>query len=148
MKRHVELKNPLLTTCYSDGSSSVGVTIDAVSVQRLCCELMLLLYEKSLQLTLRCGTKSRLVLTVGGANGSIKKSADDLFCVEFSSSQTECLLAFLLNWYRDTIAEVPHLDIELLGDKLLGRDCTLVVKAEESRAPLSPEEVQRLLKNS
>lgn len=147
MKRHLQLRHPFVTQRFDANSWAIRVQIESTAVAPLCCELMMLLFEKAEKLSLLFGHNHKLILAVTSEMSHATGDNEKAIPINLSRIDFEFLLGFLLSWYRDGIAEVNHVDIELRSDNASGNDCTLVIEAEISRPPMPSEEVERILKN-
>ena len=147
MKRHLQLRRCFSTQRFDARSWAIRVQIESTEVAQLCCELMLLLFEKAEKLSLLFEQNHKLTLAVTSEQSRTTGGNQNTIPVNLSRRDLELLLGFLLTWYRDGVAEVSHIDIELISDNASGKDCTLVVEANSSRPPLPAEEVERMLKN-
>ena len=146
MRRHLQLRNSFETQRFDERSWAVELAIVNSEVSSIICELTLLLYGRSDQLSLLFESKKKIVVSVAQSESAIIGSDDRFSSLSLNRNDAEFLLCFLLTWYRDGVAEVNHIDIELIGSQSDGKDCTLVVKAENSQAPLPGDEAERILR--
>jgi hypothetical protein len=145
MNRRLELRQSLETCRFDATNWAAELTVRSSEVTSLICELTLLIFGKSNQLTLSSAS-SDTVLAVSKENSSVEVRDTRRFLVSMSRNDLEFIVSYLLAWYRDGFAEVNHIDLELIGAEDCGRNCTLVVRAEASRYPMNGEEAQRMLR--
>jgi hypothetical protein len=145
MNRRLELRQSLETCRFDATNWAAELTVRSSEVTSLICELTLLIFGKSNQLTLSSAS-SDTVLAVSKENSSVEVRDTRRFLVSMSRNDLEFIVSYLLAWYRDGFAEVNHIDLELSGAEDCGRNCTLVVRAEASRYPMNGEEAQRMLR--
>ena len=145
MNRRLELRQSLETCRFDAINWAVELTVRSSEVTSLICELTLLIFGKSNQLTLSSAS-SDTVLAVSKEKSSVEVCDTRRFLVSMSRNDLEFIVCYLLAWYRDGFAEVDHIDLELSGTEDCGRNCTLVVRAEASRYPMDGEEAQRMLR--
>lgn len=146
MKRHLQLRQSFIADRYDQRSWAIRVPIETAEVPSLCCELVLLLYGKADRLVLKGVHSQKLALTCGGDQSSATGQNPLSIPVNLSRRDLEFLLGFLVTWYRDGMAEVNHVDIQLQGDDVAGEDCMLVVEALSSQPPLTANEIEKLLR--
>lgn len=145
MNRRLELRQSLETCRFDATNWAAELTVRSSEVTSLICELTLLIFGKSNQLTLSSAS-SDTVLAVSKEYSSVEVRDTRRFLVSMSRNDLEFIVSYLLAWYRDGFAEVNHIDLELSGAEDCGRNCTLVVRAEASRYPMNGEEAQRMLR--
>ena len=64
--------------------------------------------------------------------------------VRLAPDDLDCLLHFFLKYFRDGVAEVDHLDLDV-ESQTNNQDSTITFKVPESAQPLSAEEAKRRL---
>ena len=146
MRRHIQLRQSFSTRRFDVGAWAIELPIAASDVVPLVCEITLLLYGRSDQLSLLFDRGRKLVISVCEGKSAVTGSDDNPSSLSLNRSDAEFFLCFLLTWYRDRVAEANHIDVELVGSQSAGKDCTLVIKAEESQPPLSGDEAERILR--
>lgn len=146
MKRHLQLRYTFNVQRYSTDAWSIGLPIATLEVAPLCCELSLLLLEKVEAISLLFTNGSKLVISITTENSRVTNFETKTISIALCRRDLEMVLCFLLIWYRDSVAEVNHLDIDLVSTTSFGPDCTLIVEAEESRLPLTADEAMKILK--
>ncbi len=145
MNRRLELRQSLETCRFDATNWAAELTVRSSEVTSLICELTLLIFGKSNQLTLSSAS-SDTVLAVSKEKSSVEVRDTRRFLMSMSRNDLEFIVSYLLAWYRDGFAEVDHIDLELSGAEDCGTNCTLVVRAEVSRYPMNGEEAQRMLR--
>ena len=145
MNRRLELRQSLETCRFDATNWAAELTVRSSEVTSLICELTLLIFGKSNQLTLSSAS-SDTVLAVSKEKSSVEVRDTRRFLMSMSRNDLEFIVSYLLAWYRDGFAEVDHIDLELSGAVDCGTNCTLVVRAEVSRYPMNGEEAQRMLR--
>ena len=146
MRRHAQLQQSFSTRRFNKRAWAIELPVAASDVVPLVCEIMLLLHDRSDQLSLLFDRGRKLVISVCEGKSAVKGSDDSPSSLSLNRSDAEFILCFLLTWYRDGIAEASHIDVELAASQSAGEDCTLIVKAEKSRPPLPGEETERILR--
>ena len=146
MRRHLQLRQSFSTRRFDTGAWAIELPIAASEVVPLVCEITLLLYGRSDQLSLLFDRGRKLVVSVCEGKSVVEGSDNSPSSLSLNRSDAEFLLCFLLTWYRDGVAEVNHIDVELVASQSAGKDCTLVVKAETSQPPLPGDEAERILR--
>lgn len=144
MKRSIRLRHSFSTRRFDVRAWAIDLPIAASDVVPLVCEIAMLLYGRSDQLSLLFDRGRKLVVSIG--ESAVIGSNDSVSSVSLARNEVEFILGFLLTWYRDGVAEANHIDVELVGSQSAGRDCTLVITAEESQPPLSGDEAGRILR--
>jgi hypothetical protein len=138
MIRHLELSTSIRHHSFGAGTYATTVIIGRAALDQILVELFLL----------REGLIDRLVITHKGTKLSVSSADTSKFgtylqmaggpTVSLTSVELEFISSFLLKYYRDGVAEVDHIDVDLGSG-------TLIVKAEDSKAPMSGVEAKRLL---
>lgn len=146
MKRHIHLRRCFATRRFSAETWAIQLPIAAADVVMLACEISLLLHGRSDQLSILVDRGKKLVLSVHDAESTVTGADGSPSAVRLSRNDTEVVLCYLLDWYRDGFAETKHIDIDLIGDKSMGQDCTLVLEAENPRPPIPGEEAERIIR--
>lgn len=146
MKRHILLRQSFSTRRFNVQAWAIELPVAASDVIPLVCEISLLLYGRSEQLSLLFDRGRKLVLSVREGESNVTGLDDNPSSLSLNRSDAEFVLSFLLTWYRDGIAEANHVDVELVGSQAAGKDCTLVIMAEKSQPPLSGGEAERILR--
>lgn len=147
MRRHIQLRHAFETCRFDARSWAIELPLVGSEVANLICEITLLLFGRSNQLSLLFAEEKKLLLTVSNGNSTVGGSDSSPSSVSLSRNDLEFVLCYLLTWYRDGTAEVNHIDVELEGIESVGPDCTLVVKAEQSQPPLPGKEAERILRD-
>lgn len=147
MKRHLSWRQAIETKQYNRDEWSIHLSVDSGDVSILCCELSLLLFEKAKSLSLTTESGQKVVLRVATEHSRVVAPNARSFSIELNPQDLENTVSYLLSWYRDGIAEVSHIDIDLAAESDWGANCTVVVQADQSKPPLSQEETTRLLRD-
>jgi hypothetical protein len=149
MKRHVRIQQPFTTHRFDVRSWAIELPIAASDVVAIICELSLLLFGRSEQLSVLCGNERKLVISLGNRVSQMPQSVEESAAIAFSLSRNdlEVVTCYLLTWYRDGAAETKHIDIPILSNRAAGEDCTLVIHAAISRAPMTGDDAERMLRH-
>ena len=145
MNRRLELRQSIETCRFDVINWAVELTVGSSEVTSLICELALLIFGKSRQLTLSSASIDTVV-AVSKEKSSVGVCDASRLLVSMSRNDLEFIVCYLLAWYRDGCAEVDHIDLELSGTEDCGRKCTMVVRAEVSRYPMNGEEAEWMLR--
>jgi len=146
MRRHLQLRHSITTQRFDARSWAIELPVAASDVVPLACEITLLRYGRSDQLSLLFDKGKKLMVSIAETHSTVTGAADSPSSLSLGRNDAEFLLCFLLTWYRDGVAEANHIDIELIGSQSAGEDCTLVVQAENSRPPIPGDEAERILR--
>lgn len=146
MRRHLQLRQSFETCRFDSESWAIELPIASSEVPILICEITLLLFGRAAQLSLLFPLQKKVLLTVSAGSSTVDGTDVQPISLNLSRIHLEFVLGYLCTWYRDGVAEVNHIDVELKGSEGAGSDCTLVVKADQSQPPLSGEEAERILR--
>lgn len=129
---------------------SVVIDIGEQAIATWCVELCML--EKRLieSLTVRSDSHDPFSLQIqngpGDASGATVKWSDQRAKLCISRTELESWIAFFLTYYRDGIASVDHLDVDVPAS---GKDSTkgifLVMRVSHALQPVSETEARRRL---
>ncbi|MGL4460997.1 MAG: hypothetical protein ACRDD1_19610 [Planctomycetia bacterium] len=147
MRRHLQLRQAISTIRFDSRSWAIELPVASSEVQVLVCEISLLLFARTKQLAFLFGKKQGLSLALSEGGSTVSGSEDNAL-VALSRNALESVLCYLLAWYRDGVAEVTHVDIEVVGSESAGVDCTLVIKADQFQPFLPGDEAERILRNT
>ena len=129
MNRGFKLTGSFEIQRYSDRSWSITLPISSVDVTQLCCELSLLLYEEIERLSLLLEDGSKMLLSVSSDMSKVLELDTDQLSIQMDYRDLCYMHVYLLRWYRDSRAEVDHVDIQLDGTSRFGEDCMFVVSS-------------------
>lgn len=146
MKRNLRLQQPFLTHRFDVRSWAVELPITTSDVAPLVCEISLLLFGRSDQLSLLFDKGRKLIVSLVEDSSRIAGSKEGTMSLRLTRRDLEFIICFLLTWYRDGLAETNHIDIDLIGSSSIGEDCTLVLQAENSQPPLPGNEAERIIR--
>jgi hypothetical protein len=143
MSRIVELEDGHILL----GEAEVVVELSQASVATLALEFTLLLAGLSDSLALRAGKGVQVTFRLLDPNNNARTSivlaaGKDRLRVELARAHAEYAHAVLLRTYRDGMADVSHVHIEA---ELAGRSYDVTLLFAAFRAPMSPEDAERLL---
>lgn len=143
MKRYLVAFDSINVRTGVDGVVSARVVVSVSVLPVLIVELVLLIRGLVDSLRLNSDTGNGCVLTESPYDFGQASIEQGTVHAALSSRQIETLLQFLLVYYRDGAAAVPHVDIEVGVPGAQRLD--LVVCESASVAPIPGEEVRRLL---
>lgn len=146
MKRHLRLRQLFETKRFNKDSWAIILPVSSGDVVALICEISLLLFDRSEQVSLLFESGQKLIVSKTDGDSRVSGSDADAGPLCMSRRDLESLFCFLLTWYRDGIAEVNHIDIELRADASVGQDCTIVIQSEVSQPPLPGNEAARIVR--
>ena len=146
MNRRLELRQSLEICRFDATNWAVELKVRSLEVTSLICELTLLIFGRSHQLTLSFAGSDTIVLGVTAEKSSVEVCGIRRLLVSMNRNDLEFIMCYLITWYRDGFAEVDHIDLELSGTEDCGSDCTLVVKAESWQHIMTGEEAERMLR--
>lgn len=143
MRRYLADVGRARLTSHSDGTRSAKLVVEATALQSLIVELLLILR----------GLADVLRLATDGVEFLIRQSPRDFgegsisgqhVDVAMSARQLDAVIEFLLVYFRDGMASVPHLDVEVDATDRAGA-ITFVVEAMLAVPPISGDDARRLL---
>jgi hypothetical protein len=80
------------------------------------------------------------------ARGRILFRHDGVIALRLTLTEIEFWTDYFLNAYRDQIAPVNHIDVDISGDETgTEKGITLILKGMKSVPPISPEEAAKLI---
>jgi hypothetical protein len=134
---------------YTEQAWSVDLLIGLADLTTFVLELRLLIDELSDSLSLLSERlSSRVAISVDHAAEATVCQAEGKNCqVRLSARDAGFLCGFLMKYYRDGMAPVGHVDIDMASDSILGGDATLFVMVEDSLPPMPVNDARRLLKD-
>jgi len=126
----------------------IELLIDAEWSAKLVAQLRLLREELVDKIVWGSGQGTRIRVSFDGSTklsrGEVHNSAIDA-SICLSKTDLEFAESYSLKYFRDSMAEVNHIDIPLYGSDRGLEVGTLVIKADQSSTPLSPGEAGRIL---
>jgi len=131
------------------GQTVLNIELETKDILDWCLALCLL-KENLIDALLVQGenTRAKLEIQVSGVTkGRVRSRASfdsETTRLDITMTDLDYLLHFFLKYYRDGVAEVDHLDLELAPEKA-GQDACITFKVPESVQPVSPEEAKRRL---
>jgi len=85
-------------------------------------------------------------LTEPKTGGTVRvRFKSDLSEVTLTRNNLEYLQHFFLKYYRDSVAEVDHLDLQAIDAETGNKEIYVTFRVPESTAPVTPEEARRRL---
>ncbi len=128
---------------------SVLINLDAIPIWHWCLELCLLQNNLTESLNISSNetdVKLRLLnaseISTGRRSTVIWK--DNLALIELTSTEIEYWLAWSLKYYRDGIADVNHIDVEIKSQSKT-KNIALTLMVNNAQPPVSAEEARRRL---
>ena len=88
----------------------------------------------------RSTLKFRVSPNIGGKMNIILGQPNE---IELTSNALGYLLHFFLQYYRDGVATVDHIDLEGIDPTNHNREIDVVLKVTDYQPPLSPEELEK-----
>lgn len=135
-----------------DGLDIVAIDVGPIVSAEWCVELCML--EKGVVDVIRIDdVNQRVAITFEidrnleiNARGTILFRRDGVIALRLTLTEVEFWADFFLNAYRDQIAPVNHIDVDITGDEArTEKGMTLILMGMESAPPISPEEAARLM---
>lgn len=147
MKRRLTLNGLLHFKRYDEDSWSVILEISYEELTLFFMEFQMLEYRHSEKLTISSHKSlDSIEFSVSSNNESdIIQENPSKYQINISQRAIGVVSSFIIQYYRDYLAPVEHVDIELAHKGSLGSDSTLVLKANESAEPMSEIEARKRL---
>ena len=151
MKKHIKLPVTLELLEY-EGQSGLQLTFSREALQDWCLGLCLL--DKHLIETLivsdRSGNKkirTEVLWTAGPADKAQMQVGTDTVGLLITGTQFRHLLDFFLEYYRDGVAAVDHLDLETTATGTKSEDAYVIFKVPDYVPPMTRAEAEERLKD-
>ncbi|MDO3413389.1 hypothetical protein QWJ34_26810 [Saccharibacillus sp. CPCC 101409] len=147
MKRFIELKNEFVIRNYNEKLWGIELTICHEEVLDFFMELQMISFQKSDLLTLKTYHSPRslqIQLQQAETQSQVESKAENLK-LKITERDMGVIYSFLLLYYRDAVAPVDHIDIELSDENDPEKEVYLIIKAEDFSEPISEKEARRIL---
>ena len=147
MKRYLKIKGETRYNQYDSESWSLDIEIQLEDLVSVLLELQLLEFGHTESCTLNSKDNTITVAFshVKEKNQSIIERNGPRFQVGLTKNDIEFISSYLLQYYRDSLAPVDHVDIEVEGLNELARNGTLVIKTSNAIEPMSGDEARKIL---
>jgi hypothetical protein len=116
-----------------------------------CCMSMCMLYFDIVQSVSLADRTSGLEIIISmrsaarkSARGTYRRSEKQMY-VSVTSVELGYWVSFLLRYYRDGVAEVDHMDVDLLPSNQDEKRSTLIFRFEHAASPLPGDDLRRKL---
>ncbi len=149
IKRLIEIEGKIEFERYDSENWELILNIKRKDVVVLCMEMQLLEYERSQNLTIKSKNSPNTVtfkMLEGDGRAEAREDKKN-FKVSLSRRQVMAMLAYILEYYRDSYASASHMHLEVSEKSPLGRSGDITIVAEKSAKPMSGEEAEQILKN-
>jgi len=143
------LMTPSLTVDDQAQEISISINLDAVPIWRWCLELCLLRDNLAEALTISSKSAGVQVTVSTGLEAFARGRAlvtwqEDEAFIQITDTELEYWLAWSLKYYRDGIANVNHIDVEI-ASRDSKKGITLTLRVDNAQPSVSAEEARRRL---
>lgn len=140
MTRFIKIKGAI--KLFTDEPWELIIKITPEDVELFCMELNLLWFGKTEAVIIESlDTDEKVTLTAPETLDDTRVSMiKDDYKIEFSDSDIQAILSYLLEYYRDSFAPVSHMHIEV-DDDTLGEDGDITIVATRSAEQFVKESV-------
>lgn len=146
MIRNLILKKKFDINRYNEQSWSLNIEITKKDLIPLFLELQLLYFSKINILEIRQNSYIKSLLIKKGTEfRSVIDLKEECVYLSFSENDLEIIFSYLLEYYLQGVATVNHIDIEINSISNLGKDCTLIIVANDFLEPMNAEEARKSL---
>lgn len=148
-KRFIEIKGGIYFKTYNSNDWELTLQIKHKDLAAFLLEMLLLEYRHVQELTVQSNASSKKIALTVSENIQVKEThvdkLKDKFKVSLSFNDLQYIASFLLKYYRDTVAPVDHIHIDV--DKSIGLESagTVTISVENSAEPISEDETKKLL---
>jgi hypothetical protein len=145
MNRNINLtgSDAIVERRHTERAWDIGFTVTQTTLHDVLIGFFLILFGKLD--TLSMPGRHHLTLRVNDQEHSTLSKSDGAFRVNLSRNDLESVLSYLLDYERDGMASVNHLDVELKNLSCPSDDVMLIVRSAETKPPMSADEARKIL---
>ncbi len=138
MRKTVNLAISIKISPHNKKSLCVNIPPESLTNWCLCLELLLGSYVDSFAFV-NVASHTRLNVSMSNETSFWNQVTPSQFEIGLDRDDAEALTAFLMRYFRDGVAEVDHVDVQMVNDGYV------IFKVEEFAPPMSQEELMRKL---
>ncbi len=146
MNRYLKLKGKIEFHKYDSNSWSVDIEILPMDLVSIYMEIQLISFMYAQSCKLESNNSEIIVLSLYRDNNrSLAKKSGREYNIRLSRNDIDLISSHLLLYYRDSLAAVDHIDVDITGIDKLSQNGTLVIKTPQAFAPMSSKDAKKIL---